>query len=257
MEARTEGLPFLYNKKVGIMSNISPLNNQVHKRLKVKTSNDFSRFKSQHLIPVLAQDFVLLATEFPLIFVKNSETEKFLPVAMMGLRNGVNLYCQDSTWSANVFPLGFSNAPFSLAKHDKKEDEAMVCIDTASNLVSDGDGEALFDDQGRQTPYLKQRAEALLKVAEFTEQITAITNLFSELDLLISKQLTVKLAVEDEPFVINGAYIIDEQKLNLLSKDAFADLRSKGLLPLIYAHLGSLHQITRLASKQNNFDLTS
>jgi len=51
-------------------------------------------------------------------------------------------------------------------------------------------------------------------------------------------------------------YVIDEKKLDALSDDEFNELRSKGLLPIIYAHLSSMHQIARLAKKQINLDNT-
>lgn len=235
------------------MSKIIPINNQVHGQIKVKSSNDYSRFKSQHLIPIVAQDFSRMATEFPLVFVKNTETGQFLPVAMMGIKNGVNLYCQDDNWPAAIIPLGFSNAPLSLVKKSTVSDELIVCIDEESALVSTDSGDALFDAQGEQTKYLEKRSQALLKVAEFTHQIQAISQFFAEKKLLVSRQLTVKLENENEPFTINGVYLIDEEVLNELPADEFEKLRKQGLLPLIYAHLTSLQQITRLTIKHNQF----
>lgn len=239
------------------MNKITPLNNQVHSQLKVNTSNDCSRFKTQHLIPIVAQDFAQMATEFPIVFVKNSETGQFLPVAMMGIKQGVNLYCQDATWPATVAPLGFSNAPLSLVKKSNDSDDMIVCIDEESNLVSTTLGNALFNDKGEQTDYLANRSEALLKMAEFTLQIHAISQSFAEKSLLVSRQLTVKLENEDEPFTINGVYLIDEKALNELPSDEFEQLRKQGLLPLIYAHLMSLQQITRLTIKHNQHSVSS
>lgn len=239
--------------KVGFMSKVTPLNNKVHSQVKVNTTSDFTRFKTQHLIPIVAQDFAQMATEFPVVFVKNSETGQFLPVAMMGIKNGVNLYCQEKHWPAAVTPLGFSNAPLSLVKKSADSDEVIVCIDEDSNLVSTESGEALFDDNNEQTDYLKKRSEALLKVAEFTHQIQAISQFFAEKKLLVSRQLTVKLENEKEPFTINGVYLIDEKVLNELSTEEFDQLRKQGLLPLIYSHLTSLQQITRLTMKHNQF----
>jgi hypothetical protein len=235
------------------MSKITPLNSQVHSQTKVSSSTDYSRFKSQHLIPIVAQDFAQMATEFPIVFVKNSETGQFLPVAMMGIKNGINLYCQDKSWPAAVIPLGFNNAPLSLVKKNAESDDVIVCIDEESDLVGTESGEALFDVEGAQTDYLQRRSQGLLKVAEFTQQIQAISQFLAEKSLLVSRQLTVKLESEDEPFTINGVYLIDEKVLNELSTDEFELLRKQGLLTLIYAHLTSLQQITRLTIKHNQF----
>ncbi|PKH89435.1 SapC family protein [Colwellia sp. Bg11-28] len=231
-----------------------PLNNKQHANLKVQKSNDVSRFKDQNVIPVTVQDFIPLSTEFPIVFVKNAETGQFISVALMGLRAGVNLYCQETKWSCPVAPNSFNNAPFSLVKSSTDSDEIIVCIDEESQFISTDNGEALFDEQGQQTEFLKQKSQALLKVAESTEQTQDIVNLFAQKKLLISKQLNVKLENEQEPFLLSGIYLIDEKALNSLSAKEFEELRTKGLLPLIYAHLASLHQITRLTIKQNEFE---
>ena len=46
---------------------------------------------------------------------------------------------------------------------------------------------------------------------------------------------------------INGLYLIDEQKLNQLSDEAFLELKKRGILGPIFGHLGSLNQVNRLA----------
>ncbi|KGJ90438.1 SapC family protein [Colwellia psychrerythraea] len=233
---------------------MTPLNNKLHANLKIQQANDVSRFKNQQLIPITVQDFIPLSTEFPIVFVKNEDTGQFTSVAMMAIRTGVNLYCQETKWSCAVTPVGFHNAPLSLVKTSENSDEVMVCFDEKSNFMSADSGEALFDVEGQQTEFLNRRIQALLSVAEFTEQTQTIINILARKKLLISKQLNVKLASEQEPTLISGIYLVDEKALNALSSEEFEDLRTKGLLPLVYAHLASLHQITRLTMKQNAFE---
>lgn len=236
------------------MTNISPLNSTKHLDICIKESKDYSRFSAQSLIPVVVQEFAVLATEFPIVFVKNAETGQFTPIAMMGIKNNFNLYCQTENWQSSVTPIGFSKAPLSLMQTSENSDEVMVFIDEDSELVSSAEGEKLFDKSGEQTEYLKKRSSALLDLASFTQQTASITKYFADLSLLTPKQLTVKLNHDSPNVNIDGVYIIDEKVLGELKDDDFLGLKSKGLLPLIYAHLTSLHQIARLISKQNNFD---
>lgn len=236
------------------MANISPLNSTKHLNTAIKESSDYSRFAEQSLIPVVVQEFSVLATEFPIVFVKNAETGQFTPIAMMGIKNNVNLYCQTKNWQSSVTPLGFSKAPLSLMKTSENSDEVMVFIDEDSDLVSSAEGEKLFDKSGEQTEYLKKRSNALLDLASFTQQTAGITQYFADLNLLTPKQLTVKLSSDSPQVNIDGVYIIDEKALKELKDEEFLSLKSKGLLPLIYAHLTSLHQIARLITKQNEFD---
>jgi hypothetical protein len=231
-----------------------PLNNKRHANVKIKTQNDVSRFQKQQLIPVTLQDIIPLSGEFPIVFVKNEETGQFSCVAMMAIRPNLNLYCQDINWNHHVLPMGFNNSPFSLAKKSEESDEAIVCIDENSPFVNDSEGELLFDNEGNQTKFLQKRSEALLQVAQFSQQTSNVIQLFAQKKLLSPKKLNIKLQQQAEPIELSGLYLIDEKALSSLSTEDFEDLRIKGLLPLIYAHLASLHQITRLTIKQNNFD---
>lgn len=236
------------------MTMITPLTTTKHLQLRVKESSDYRKFAAENLVPIVVQEFTTLATEFPLVYVKNTETGQFMPVALMGIKNGLNLYCQSAQWNATVTPLGFRSAPFSFVKTAKENDELMLCVDEDSTLISSEQGTRLFDDQGNQSDYLKMRAEALLDIASFNQQTKDITALFVEMQLLVPQQLTVKLGSNEPKMNIDGVYVIDEKRLNDLSQDDFMSLKSKGLLPIIYAHRISLQQIAKLIFKQNEFD---
>jgi len=237
------------------MSNITPLNNQQHAGLKVKDSSDFSRFKAQHLIPISAHEFIPLSAEFSIAFVKNEDTGQFTPVAMMGMKQGVNLYCQSEIWSPSVTPTGFYNAPLALVKKNNEEDDCIVCIDTNSPLISETEGQLLFDVNGEQTDYLKTKTDHLLDVMEKLEQTQAITQYLAKKRLLVLKTLNIDIGHGNgEKYSLTGLYVINEKVLNELDKEDFNDLREKGLLPLIYAHLSSMHQIARLVKMQIEFD---
>lgn len=236
------------------MTNIVPLNSTKHLNTEIKESKNFSRFKTQSLIPVVVQEFAVLATEFPIVFVKNDKNGQFAPIAMMGIKNNVNLYCQTKNWQSAVTPIGFRNAPLSLMKASSNSEEAIVFIDEESDLVSSSNGNKLFDASGEQSEYLKKRSNDLMNLANFTQQTEAITAYFANLKLLAPKQLSVKLNDNNPQVNIDGVFIIDEEALNKLSIDEFLAIKNKGLLPLIYAHLTSLHQIGRLIIKQNELD---
>ncbi|MBT8146507.1 MAG: SapC family protein, partial [Gammaproteobacteria bacterium] len=61
------------------------LNFEKHGKLLLSECRDFSQFKSQHLVPIVFQEFYPLATEFPLVFVRTSSSGDFVPTALMGL----------------------------------------------------------------------------------------------------------------------------------------------------------------------------
>jgi hypothetical protein len=203
---------------------------------------------------VVIQEFIQLATEFPIVFVKNSESGQFLPVAMMGVKANTNLYCQNENWPANVIPKIFHQAPFSLMFNESTPNEVHIAINEQSPLLSAEKGETLFNEQGEQSELLQNRSKNLVAMAEFTQQTKMFTELLLEKKLLTQRQLTVKLNSEKQPLNIDGIYLIDESVLNNFTQTEFEEIRAKGLLPLIYAHLTSIHQISRLTQKQNDFD---
>lgn len=236
------------------MSKLTAINTKQHANLKLAESTDYTRFKEQHLIPVVMQDFANLAAEFPIVFVKNTETDQLIPVAMMGLKKGINLYCQDQTWTSHVKPIGFLNYPLTFVKKSQESNEYVVCFDEESGLVTETEGQALFDDKGEQSAYLKARTEALLKVVEYTEKTQVFSQYLSDNKLLVSQNLNINLAGSDEAINIDGIYIVDEKVLTELPIDKLDELRSRGLLGLIYAHLVSIKQISRLTAKHREFE---
>ena len=48
--------------------------------------------------------------------------------------------------------------------------------------------------------------------------------------------------------------MVDEQKFNELSDKDFLDMRSRGLVALVYAHLNSLQQLRRVSERQYTVD---
>ncbi len=236
------------------MSDPVPLQNDKHAKLRVINSGDYTRHKGRHLIPIISQDFFSLAAEFPLVFVKDNAVEKFVPVAIMGLREGENLYCQTGEWKAPVVPVRFNNAPFTMTRVDEQGDQLALLIEEDSPLVSETEGEALFKENGERSEYLEQRIEGLLKNAQQTVQTEVICKLFADKDLLSTQQLQLQHRSDAPRYNIDGVYTIDEQKLNALSDEDFLDLRKQGLIPLIYAHLCSLQQLRRISQLQYEAD---
>lgn len=232
------------------MSTPVPLRKDKHAKLKVVESGDYRRYKDKHLVPIVIQDFFTLAAEFPLVFVKIGKTDEFIPVAMMGLREGQNLYCQTEVWKGQVIPVSFGNAPFTIARVDDASDQLIVLLDEESPLISETTGETLFDEKGERSTYLGARIEALMKVAEQTRNTQEMCKRLTEKKLLSTQKVQLQHRPDATRYNIDGIYVVDEIALNELSDESYLDLRKMGLLPLIYAHLTSLQQLRRVSELQ-------
>lgn len=226
-----------------------PLNNRIHRHLKVKKATNFLHLAEEQLIPVVVHEFVQVASGFPIVFVKDTKTGQFIAVAMMGLEPKENLYCSDESWDGTFGPSVLHNHPLSLALIEGEDERPIICINEASELVSALDGESLFDENGEQSEYLKDRAEVLILHVEKNAVTREFVGSLVKQNLLISQDLTVRLD-SGEKYEISGIYSVDDKKLSELDKDHFLTLRNAGFLPAIYAQIFSFQQFRRLARRK-------
>lgn len=236
------------------MSEPVPLSFEKHGKLRLNELLDFTQFASQHLVPVVFQEFYVLATEFPLVFARNSESGDFVPVAMMGLTKGRNLYCQAPEWTPAFIPASFMMTPLSLVRVDNEKMEAVVCIDEDNPLLSESSGEPMFEADGTYTRYLQKRIDHVTAVTRQSLQTSAICQLLTENQLLRTRPVSLQLSANTTRYELEGIYTIDEEALEALDEKQFQVLRKRGALPLIYSHLTSLHQFDRLLRLQTTAD---
>ncbi|MFC6440079.1 SapC family protein [Bowmanella sp. JS7-9] len=228
---------------------IVPLNKNTHAKLKIKSTANFSHVAQQHLIPVVVQEFIPVSSSFPIIFVKESaESENFVPVALMGLTKGENLYVNSERYDEIYVPAALRNYPLSIAG-DEEKGQFFVCIDESSELVNEDEGTALFNDDGSETEYLQKRRDFTGKFIENMQTTKSFMKFLQDNELLVSNDLTVKID-SGETFNLNGIFRVDEEKLAGLDEAKFEDMRKRGALPAIYAHLNSLQQVQRVAKRK-------
>jgi hypothetical protein len=227
---------------------IVPIDKDAHAKLKVDNKALSHLFAEDHVIPVLVREFVGVAAEFPIVFVRNENTQQLHTVAMMGLKRGKNLYCQDEQWTAPYMPQSMRNAPFSVGQKEQGSEELAVCIDENHPLVGKDKEYPLFDEQGQQTEFLQSRAKSIATYINDTQQSIKFVQMLEQKGLLAPRDMQIKMK-NGEELTINGIFGIDEEKLNSLSNEDFNQLREQGLLAPIYAQLFSMQQIHRLTAK--------
>jgi hypothetical protein len=226
------------------MSNqITLLEQAKHGELKI-TASDFNHVAEQHIVPVTLHEIARAATEYPIVFVKNSETGEFQSVAMLGLKPGQNLSVKDGKWLGLYIPAVVRDYPLGLVLNPEVKDKVWIGLREEAKEVSKTEGQALFNGD-QETPFLEARKKALITHFEQDQATRGILGFLAEKELFISQTLTVDVAGEKRN--INGLYLIDEQKLNSLSDEDFLELKKRGLLGPIYGHLSSINQVNRLA----------
>lgn len=236
------------------MTTIRPLTKEAHSHLRLSSEQNLSHVASEQLLPVLAQEFVSAASEFPIVFVKNSSTGQFQSVLLLALEQGCNEYVKDAHWQGRYLPQVLRYYPLCLAADTDNPQQLIVALDESSPRLNTQQGQPLFAPDGSESPFLQQQQQHLSQYVEQQHISEVFVNRLAELSLFSLQQLSVTL--HGKPQQLNGLYVIDEQRLNSLTSADFSELRQRGFLPAIYAQIISLqrlgHLIRRVASQNTH-----
>ena len=223
-----------------------PVNKERHAGKKVRASNSFGFASKFHVAYVTVHEFARAAAIYPVLFLEDQANDQFKPVVLLGLDAGENLFVNDKgEWSASYIPAIVRRYPFALTKADDA-DRYIVCVDEASELLSDTEGAPMFDEQGNPTQVIENVKHYLSELQQMDQMTHEFTKFLVQNNLLTPLNMRVNAA--NQVRNITGCYVINEERLNNFSDQKFLEVRQKGYLPAIYAHLISLSQIERLAS---------
>lgn len=241
--APTQNLPLFYNA-------IEPLNATQHRQMKVRRVLRMAQVGQTHAIPVTVDEFALVQRHYPIVF---SIGENPIPIALMGLNEGVNVFLDESgrpNDAAVYIPAYIRRYPFLLARLRPDSDELSLCFDPTADAIGEFDeGEALFDGD--------QPSDATKAILEFCEQFETAgqrTGAFMEelkkSGLLMEGEVAIQPEGYEQPFIYRGFRMIDEEKVRELRGDELRKMNQNGILPLIFAHLFSLSQMRDVFGRQ-------
>ena len=236
-------LPLFYN-------DLTPLNSRDHGSWIAISTDKAKWVVNQHAIPLTVDEFALAQRDFPIVF---SDSDKPVPLALMGLNEGVNVFFDDAGELREpvYVPAYIRRYPYLLAKLTPDAEQLSLCFDPESGLLAEeGEGNALFDGE-EPTEHVK----GVLNFCEQFEQAGVRTQQFiDELikhDLLMEGEVGIQRGDEpDKPYVYRGFKMVNQEKLVGLRGDLLRTWNQNGLLPLIYAHLFSLDLMRIIFGKQ-------
>ncbi|MGG7055621.1 SapC family protein [Nitrosomonas sp. ANs5] len=206
-----------------------------HGTLRVADTTDWRFAAGEMLLPVVYSEMADVAREYPLLFLRG----KPLVYALTGIEQGINAYVgSDGRWLATYVPARLRSYPFALTHMPDKPGEFAIVLDADAPQLMQPGGHILFENS-QPSPYLQQRM-ALLKAMQQAEPVTqAMVKVIQEADILIERNIRINRP-DGQTSQLTGLLVVDETKLNQMPHEAFARLRDKGVLPLIYAHLLSM-----------------
>lgn len=222
---------------------VEPLSYQRHGRLKILDKRSYRFAEDYYIVSLQVNELFRAAATYPIVFVENNDG--YRPYALLGLKRGENLFTDsDGRWNAGYIPTVVRTHPFVLGKAEDR-DAMMVCVDLESDLVSESEGQPLFDESGKPTEVVENAQKALSELQRYVDFTRRFSDDLKDRGLLSPLDIKIREKGND-PQHIEGCYGINEKRLNEMTDEAFLELRRSGILPLIYAQTMSMGQMERL-----------
>jgi hypothetical protein len=229
---------------------LAPLNSRDHGTWVARSVDKAKWAAGQHAIPVTIDEFALVQRHYPIIF---SDSDKPVPLALMGLNAGINTFFDDEGELIDpaYVPAYIRRYPYLLAKLTPETDQLSLCFDPSSGLVTeDGEGLRLFegDEPSEHTKgvlsFCEQFEQAGMRTQQFVDELV-------KLDLLMDGEVAIQQGGDTQnPFIYRGFKMINQDKVTEMRGDQLRTLNQNGILPLIYAHLFSLDLMRVIFAKQ-------
>ena len=243
MASAPQQLPLFYN-------GLEPLSSETHADWKVRAQETAPFLIGEHAVPITVDEFALVQRMMPIVFSIGDEP---VPLALMGLNEGVNVFMDDDGKLTEGFlyvPAYIRRYPYMLARLNPQAQELSLCFDpTSPALGAFDDGQPLFEN-GQPSEITKE----ILSFAEQFEQAGARTQQFmkelKEMELLIDGETTIQPEGNAQPFVYRGFQMVNEEKLADLRGDQLRKMMKSGMLPLLHAHLFSLSLMRDIFARQ-------
>jgi hypothetical protein len=224
-----------------------PLSAKRHEKWSLAPRADFEFASRSNSVPVAAIEFPAAAAEYAIVFA--GQEGAVSPVAILGLKSDENLYLDETNqWDARYIPAFVRRYPFVFSK-SKEGDKLILCIDEEyGGWNQEGDGQALFDENGERTEYLGKILNFVEEYQRHFERTQAFCRKLGDLELLEPMAARFKLPSGDKA-QLTGFMAIDRDKLKALPGDTFAELARTGELELMYVHLQSLRNLEKVLAR--------
>jgi len=229
---------------------LEPLSSTVHSNFKSRSSDKAPFLVGTHAVPITIDEFISVQRYCPIIF---SVGESSLPLALMGLNEGVNVFVDDEGKLLNnefYVPAYVRRYPFLLARLAPDAQELSLCFDPSSGLVGDfEEGAPLFEGEKP-----TEATNNILKFCEEFEMSAQRTVQFmkelQDAGLLMDGEVAIQAPGATEPVVYRGFTMVNEEKLRDLRGDELRKMNQSGMLALIFAHLFSMQLMRDIFARQ-------
>jgi hypothetical protein len=223
------------------------LDNVNHKDLRVITTRSAALGDGVMVAVTFPGEFRNIQAHYPIVFQKTADGTSFQPLALLGLREGENLFLHDDgRWDAPYLPLAIERQPFLIGFD--AEGQPLVHVDLDSPRISLTDGEPAFLPYGGLSEHLDRISSVLQALHEGLQRTPAFAAALLRFELL-------------EPFALefergdgvlqrwSGCYTIHEERLARLDGRAIGELHGAGFVQDIYMAVASASRFRDLIER--------
>jgi hypothetical protein len=227
---------------------VTPLSSQRHAKWCIDGSTQRYQFSSGvNSVPVTAIEIPPAAREYSIVFA--GADDAIVPVVILGIEGNENLYVSaDGTWNARYVPAFVRRYPFVFTTLDAGK-TFTLCIDEAySGCNEDGNGERLFDDDGKPAAYLNAVLTFLREYQAEHLRTEAFARRMASLGLLEPVQANVALQ-SGRKLALTDFKVVNRERLKQVGDVALKEMFSTDDLEYVYLHLQSLQTFPGLATR--------
>lgn len=230
----------IYEKPVG-------LHRERHRDLRVgPCAQRYAFARDTNSVLLAAGELPKAGLDYPCVFVATDDGPAM--AALLGLRDRENLFIDAAgDWQSDCYvPAFVRRYPFVLAQTPSTQ-QYTVCIDESYPGLNPVEGERLFDTDGSDSPWLEQAKQFLIQFRQEMTASRAFAQRLADLGLLVERAIDYPLSGRSAS--LSGFLVVDEHRLLALPAQEVEALFRPGWLGLVYAHLGSLALLPRLAQR--------
>lgn len=225
------------------MTQIVPLNNEVHRSIIVDGRAAAAYGDNQRFVQVVVNEFPLLVIHYPILLSKNADTGQFYCGAMLGFDEGENLFLEEWRHGELYRPLNLQRGPFYTNGSE-------LAIDLDNPRVGAEGGTLLFTEQGQPTRYL----QSIIGTFQDLKPGLEVTKLFIArlLELKLVEAVDIEVAFDDGTArKCIDLYTINQEVLERLPDAVVVELFRRGYMRLIHYMIASLKHVPLMANKKN------
>lgn len=240
------------NRKTGFYRNVVPLSRQRHADLCLEPGEDFGFLAGTSSVLLTVFEFWRAAREYAIVFADTGDGEgalQPLPFAVLGIREGENLYLEDDgRLAARYVPAFVRRYPFIYSLRPA-DDTLRLCIDdTHTGFNREGRGEPLFTANGEESRYLQDTLAFMERFQQEHQRTGAFGRRLAELGLLEPRQAELEMRSGGKAR-LEGFHSVSRERLQGLAGEELQRLFEAGYLELVFLHLHSLVNLERLAER--------